>query len=74
MDVHLPSINGTIATREIRKFNKSLPVIALTAISLNENRDILLGFGMDDVITKPFDINTFYTVISKVLSNSKSVA
>lgn len=74
MDVHLPGINGTIATREIRKFNKSLPVIALTAISLNENRDILLGFGMDDVITKPFDINTFYTVISKVLSNSKSVA
>lgn len=74
MDVHLPGINGTIATREIRKFNKSIPVIALTAISLNENRDILLGFGMNDVITKPFNINTFYTVISKVISNSKSVA
>lgn len=71
MDVHLPGINGTIATREIRKFNNSIPVIALTAISLNENRDILLGFGMNDVITKPFEINTFYSVISKVLSNSK---
>lgn len=72
MDVHLPGINGTIATREIRKFNKILPIIALTAISLNENRDLLLNFGMDDVITKPFEINNFYTVISKTLSNSKS--
>jgi CheY-like chemotaxis protein len=32
----------------------SLLLLALTAISLNENRDLLLSFGMDDVITKPF--------------------
>ncbi len=74
MDVHLPGINGTIATREIRKFNKKIPVIALTAISLNENRDILLSFGMNDVVTKPFDPVNFYNVIAKVLSKSKSTA
>ena len=74
MDVHLPGINGTIATKEIRKFNKELSIIALTAISLNENRDILLSFGMNDVITKPFDPVNFYNVIAKVLSKSKSIA
>jgi signal transduction histidine kinase/CheY-like chemotaxis protein len=74
MDVHLPGINGTIATKEIRKFNKQIPVIALTAISLNENRDILLSFGMNDVVTKPFDPVNFYNVIAKVLSKSKSTA
>ena len=74
MDVHLPGINGTIATKEIRKFNKKIPVIALTAISLNENRDILLSFGMNDVVTKPFDPVNFYNVIAKVLSKSKSTA
>jgi signal transduction histidine kinase/CheY-like chemotaxis protein len=74
MDVHLPGINGTIATKEIRKFNKKIPVIALTAISLNENRDILLSFGMNDVVTKPFDPVNFYNVIAKVLSKSKSIA
>jgi CheY-like chemotaxis protein len=73
MDVHLPGINGTIATKEIRKFNKELSIIALTAISLNENRDILLSFGMNDVITKPFDPVNFYNVIAKVLSKSKSI-
>ena len=74
MDVHLPGINGTIATKQIRKFNQKLPIIALTAISLNENRGILLSFGMDEVITKPFEPNNFYIVISKVLSNSKLTA
>lgn len=65
MDVHLPGINGTIATKEIRKFDTKTPVIALTAISLDENREILLSFGMNDVITKPFIPEEFYTIIAK---------
>lgn len=65
MDVHLPGINGTIATQQIRKFDKTTPVIALTAISLNENRDTLLSFGMNDVITKPFVPEDFYATIAK---------
>jgi len=38
MDVHLPGINGTIATQTIRTFDSHTRIIALTAISLNENR------------------------------------
>ena len=68
MDVHLPGINGTIATEEIRKFNKNIPIIALTAISLNENRESLLSFGMTDVITKPFEPENFYIIMAKNLS------
>jgi len=69
MDVHLPGINGTIATERIREFNKTIPIIALTAISLNENREILLSFGMNDVITKPFNPENFYKVIANQLSS-----
>lgn len=65
MDVHLPGINGTIATKKIREFDTTTPVIALTAISLNENRKMLLSFGMNDVITKPFVPENFYAIISK---------
>ena len=68
MDVHLPGINGTSATEEIRKFNTTTPIIALTAISLSENRESLLAFGMDDVVTKPFIPEVFYTTIAKHLS------
>ncbi|WP_396168553.1 ATP-binding protein [Flavobacterium sp.] len=67
MDVHLPGINGTIATQKIRKFDTVTPIIALTAISLNENREMLLSFGMNDVITKPFVPEDFYSVISKYI-------
>lgn len=69
MDVHLPGINGTIATQEIRKFNSETPIIAMTAISLNENREMLLSFGMNDVITKPFIPKDFYNILSKYLDN-----
>jgi len=68
MDVHLPGINGTIATQTIRTFDKKIKIIALTAISLNENREMLLSYGMNDVITKPFDPVDFYRIIVKNLS------
>jgi signal transduction histidine kinase/CheY-like chemotaxis protein len=65
MDVHLPGINGTTATKLIREFDQTTPIIALTAISLDENRDMLLSFGMNDVITKPFVPEEFYSTIAK---------
>ena len=68
MDVHLPGINGTIATQKIREFDTKKPIIALTAISLNENREMLMSFGMTDVITKPFDPENFYKIIAANLS------
>lgn len=64
MDIHLPGINGTVATETIRTFDKETIIIALTAISLNENRAMLLSYGMNDVITKPFDPNEFYKTLA----------
>jgi signal transduction histidine kinase/CheY-like chemotaxis protein len=71
MDVHLPGINGTEATSEIRKFNSHIPIVALTAISLNENREMLLSYGMNEVITKPFEPEHFYTVVTKYLTSTE---
>jgi signal transduction histidine kinase/CheY-like chemotaxis protein len=65
MDVHLSGINGTIATKQIREFDKTTPIIALTAISLNENRQTLLSYGMNDVVTKPFVPENLYSVMSQ---------
>lgn len=67
MDVHLPGINGTIATEQIRKFDPETPIVALTAISLDENKEMLLSFGMNEVITKPFDPEKFYEVIATTI-------
>jgi len=74
MDVHLPGINGTTATEQIRLFDQQTPIVALTAISLNENRDMLLSFGMNEVITKPFDPNKFYEVIANAMMQKTNIA
>jgi CheY-like chemotaxis protein len=71
MDVHLPGINGTEATAAIRKFDLKTPIIALTAISLNENKEMLLSFGMNEVITKPFEPEHFYAVVTEYLTNTE---
>lgn len=68
MDVHLQGINGTEAVAIIRNFNNKTPIIALTAISLNENREKLLSYGMNDVITKPFVPENFYEVLAQYLA------
>lgn len=74
MDVHLPGINGTEATKKIREYNSTVPIIALTAISLNENKEMLLSFGMDDVITKPFIPSVFYKKIAEFLIKTEGNA
>jgi signal transduction histidine kinase/ActR/RegA family two-component response regulator len=71
MDIHLPGINGTEASSEIRKFNNKIPIVALTAISLNENREMLLSFGINDVITKPFEPEHFYALVTQYLTSTE---
>jgi signal transduction histidine kinase len=74
MDVHLLGINGTIATQQIREFDTKTPILALTAISLNENREMLLSFGMTDVITKPFVPEVFYTILAQNIGNTLNLS
>ncbi len=63
MDIHMPGISGLKATQEIRKFNKKVPIIALTAISLDESTDDFFAAGCNDLITKPFKPEVFYEKI-----------
>lgn len=70
MDIHMPGISGLVTTKEIRKFNAKVPIIALTAISLDENTDDLFEAGCNDVITKPFKPEVFYKKIgNNILRN-----
>ena len=39
MDIQLPGINGNDTTKEIRKFNNSIPIIAQTANALADDKD-----------------------------------
>lgn len=54
MDIQMPEMDGYQATREIRTFNQEVPILALTAAALIEDREKALQAGMNDHLGKPF--------------------
>ena len=68
MDLNMPGISGLEATRLIRKFNTILPIIALTAVEIEEVRQEIHDSGMNDIIVKPYDNATFFQVIYRNIS------
>ncbi|MCV6631488.1 MAG: ATP-binding protein [Flavobacteriaceae bacterium] len=71
MDIHMPGISGVVATEEIRKFNKDIPIIALTAISLDDSTEHFYMAGCNDVVTKPFKPEIFYQRIAENIVHRK---
>ena len=67
MDIQMPLLNGLEATKRIRALNHnpSIPIIALTAGTLKEDKEICLSCGMNDFITKPIVKETIKEVILK---------
>ena len=53
MDVRMPTMTGHDTTREIRRFNKDVVIIAQTAHALKGDRETALEAGCNDYITKP---------------------
>lgn len=71
MDIHMPGISGEEATRQIRKFDEEIPIIALTAISLDDSLDSFYEAGCNDVVTKPFKPEVFYQKIGENIFRKK---
>ena len=65
MDMQMPVMDGHEATREIRSDPRydSLPIIAMTAQAMAEERDQCLAEGMNDHITKPIDPDLLYRTV-----------
>jgi len=67
MDIQLPDINGYEVTKQIKKINKDIPVIAQTAYALHGDREKALEAGCDDYITKPIKAKKLLSLIDKYL-------
>lgn len=53
MDINMPVMDGIEATRRIRKFNQTVPIIAQTAYNSSENMNDAKAAGCNDVLVKP---------------------
>ncbi len=71
MDIQMPIMDGYEATRTIRslprKDVKDLPIIAMTANALEEDKEAALKNGMNAHIAKPLDMNIFMSVLKRFL-------
>ncbi len=78
MDCHMPEMDGYEATREIRKLEassgKRVPIIALTANILAQDREECLNAGMDEHLGKPFSRRQMQDVIERWLPAASRAA
>ncbi|MBN1938825.1 MAG: response regulator [Candidatus Aminicenantes bacterium] len=66
MDVHMPELDGLEATRLIRNHGfEDIPIIALTADAMQEDRDVCLDAGMNDYLSKPIRREDVFGMIKK---------
>ena len=70
MDIQMPVLDGFEATKEIRKFNTHVPIIAMTAHAMNEDHEKSLESGMNAHITKPVKTETLYSTIQEYIHST----
>ncbi|MBP9151337.1 MAG: response regulator [Flavobacteriales bacterium] len=65
MDIMMPEMDGYECMKEIRKQKrfKDLPVIALTAKAMKEDRQTCIDAGANDYITKPVDVERLFSLM-----------
>ncbi|MDH7444605.1 tetratricopeptide repeat-containing hybrid sensor histidine kinase/response regulator [Aquimarina sp. 2201CG14-23] len=74
MDIHMPGISGIEATKQIREFNTEIPIVALTAVTLDDNLDEFYNNGFNDIIPKPYKTEEFFTKLHKALSKKQTTS
>jgi two-component system cell cycle response regulator DivK len=75
MDIGLPVLNGWQATHRIRSMptTQAIPIIALTAFVMKEDRVKCLAVGCDDYETKPVDFSRLTQKIRLLLRSNRAI-
>ncbi len=74
MDIQMPVMNGILATKKIRELESSTnthtPIIAITANALSGDKEACLAAGMNDYISKPFQVEILLQKMRNLLSQA----
>ncbi len=67
LDINLPDISGLVLIKSIKNYfaGRKVPVIAFTALDMHDYKSRLFSAGFDDIIPKPFEIESFVEKIKK---------
>lgn len=69
LDILLPDLNGIEVVRRLRHdpTTAAIPIVALTALAREEERDFILSAGCNDYLSKPYDLDDLGTVMTRHL-------
>jgi len=67
MDIQMPVVNGYDATKQIKKINNLIPIIAQTAYAMPQDSVKCIDAGCDDYISKPISLDQFIIKLSRFL-------
>lgn len=73
MDLQMPVMSGYDATRKIREHNKDIPIVALTAAAMIEDKQKVLKAGMNEHLSKPIDKQELYLAISSLTNKNLKI-
>ena len=78
MDVQMPEMDGLEATRSIRAretlAGAHVPIVAMTAHAMESDQDRCLEAGMDAYVSKPIDVDEFFTTIESLVPDGPDTA
>ncbi|HMP98724.1 MAG TPA: response regulator [Cyclobacteriaceae bacterium] len=72
MDIMMPVMDGFEATKEIRKINKKVPIIAVSATANKADHENSIACGMNDFITKPFNPDELFLLLNRLDTSTKT--
>lgn len=70
MDINMPNMDGYEATREIRKFSGSVPIIAVTAYAFASDRERIMKNGFNSYVSKPLNASKLIQELKTALNSS----
>lgn len=71
MDIQMPNMNGYEATRALKKQGYKMPIVALTASSMDGDDRKCIEAGCDGYLTKPIDFRTLTKILAKYLQSKQ---
>jgi len=73
LDLKMPGLSGLETLREIRKTDKDIDVVIVTAYGSLDNAQEALAFGVKDFITKPFDASETLHVVNRTIQKRNDI-
>jgi len=73
MDINMPVLSGVGAFKNIRSFNKTTPIVALTANAMAGDKEKYLEIGFDEYMSKPFRQEELEIILGKFLNKKQEV-